>query len=333
MVQLTYYEPTGVGRDRSSTVAPACRHGDLRYDYTLEHLHHITRWAVRASLAKAMDYDDRFAAAWGGVVEHLYACTEPPSSLELIQAGERALARMILDEYRHYGYAGRDGYAGAGSGTNYQRFWWTTPTPSPENRVVDRTALSQIWPRLSDGQREALAALAATEDYHAAAEALGITPGTFTQRISKARAAFLRLWHEGEEPSRVWGTDRRVGSRSAAQPAARKRRAATRAVVRRTGRPRHELVHGKASTYANHGCRCVPCTDAATVKAAEKRLANGTVPRRHVTVSQLAGIRARNERGESLRAIAADLGFSDSYLSRLLSGVRKPAPDPIREAA
>ncbi|MFF4417034.1 Helicase associated domain protein [Streptosporangium sp. NPDC001559] len=55
----------------------------------------------------------------------------------------------------------------------------------------------------------------------------------------------------------------------------------------------------------------------------------GDVPvRRRVTVSQLADIRRRRDAGESLAAIAADVGVSADYLSRLARGLSKPAPDP-----
>lgn len=334
MAQMTYYAP--------SDTEPPIRRGaplpgwitvrgtaTLHHGYTLDHLHHLARRAVSASMARAMDYTDRLEAAWSGVVEHLYSSEERPSALALIQAGEAAITRMIRAEHRHHGYAGRDSYAGPESALNFQRYWWTTPTPSPESRVVDTVSLWQIWDRLSDKQREVLATLAALGDYQAAATRLGITVGTFQVHVSRARRAFFELWHEGEEPSRVWGTDRRVGRRDATAPAKTKRRSATRAVTRRTGRPKTEPVHGKASTYNNHGCRCTPCTAAATAKARERSRANGAKPRRRLTVTELDDVRRRNDAGEPLRAIAADLGFTDSYLSRLLSGKLQPAPDPL----
>lgn len=45
----------------------------------------------------------------------------------------------------------------------------------------------------------------------AAAEALGLKYYTFCARVSRARAHFLQLWHEGEVPSTTWGNDRRRG--------------------------------------------------------------------------------------------------------------------------
>lgn len=337
MVQMTYYPPAdptpqitrGAPLPGWITIGGTAK---ARHGYTLDHLHHIARRAVSASIARAMNYTDRLEAAWFGVIEHLYTSDERPSPLALVQAGEAAISRMIRNEHHHYGYAGRDTYAGPESAVNYQRYWWTTPTPSPENRVVDHVSLWQIWERLSDKHREVLATLSAVGDYQTAADHLGITVGTFNVHVSKARNAFFELWHEGEEPSRVWGTDRRVGRRDATEPAKAKRRAATRAVARRAGRPKKELVHGKASTYTNHACRCVPCTTAMSTKARERSRANGAKPRRGVTVSQLADIRRRKDAGESLRSIAADLGFADSYLSRLLSGKRKPIPDLVGAA-
>jgi hypothetical protein len=43
----------------------------------------------------------------------------------------------------------------------------------------------------------------------AAAEALGKAPHGFETTLSTARKQFLALWHEGEQPSTLWGRDRR----------------------------------------------------------------------------------------------------------------------------
>lgn len=73
--------------------------------------------------------------------------------------------------------------------------------------MIDRVALAQIWPRLRPEHRQVLTALTAYDDYGLAAEALGISRAWFTNRISAARREFLRLWHEGESPSRQWAHD------------------------------------------------------------------------------------------------------------------------------
>ncbi|MER5696054.1 hypothetical protein ACWDBO_30160 [Streptomyces mirabilis] len=306
------------------------RHSDpALHGYTLDDLHHLSRHVVHSDRwYTAADIEDRYDTAWHAIVEHLLTATEPPTRRDLFQAGLRGSDQSVRQHQQAHGYNHHQ--PGAGTRPRFERYWTTTAahTPSPEDRVVDRRALAQIWPRLTPRQQQALTALAATDDYQQAAALLQVTPGTFHVLISKARQRFLALWHEGEQASRIWGTDRRVGSRTDTTPAATKRRPPTRAVRRRTGRPQHKLKHGSASTYTNHACRCTPCTAAATDQARESNRANGAVPRRRITVSQLADIRRRKTAGEAVRAIAAELGFSDTYLYRLLAGTLQPAPDP-----
>jgi hypothetical protein len=299
----------------------------VAHGYTLRDLEQLTRTVLRMDRwYVAGDLDERYNAVWCGIVERLLTAEEPPTRRELLNAGTRANDARVLDEMRTHG---RSTHVVGQPMPRFHAYWCPANPPSPETGVVERLATQQIWPRLTPRQQQALTALAALEDYQAAADHLGVTPGTYNVLGSTARRRFLAWWHEGEAPSRVWGRDGRVGRRTAATAPARKRRPATRAVVRRTGRPKRELVHGRASTYTNHGCRCGPCTQAATDDARERSHAGGTTPRRRITVSQLAAIRTRKENGETLTSIAADLGFTDSYISRLLSGKRRPAPDPI----
>jgi hypothetical protein len=96
----------------------------------------------------------------------------------------------------------------------FARYWWggsghrgTDPAPG----IVDRLALAAIWPKLTASQREALAALAATDDYRDAAVVLGLARPAFNARVATARHRFLALWHEGETPSRQYRPDKRHG--------------------------------------------------------------------------------------------------------------------------
>ena len=50
-------------------------------------------------------------------------------------------------------------------------------------------------------------ALATYNDYQRAAEALGKPYHSFVGTVSTARKQFLRLWHEHETPSEVWGRE------------------------------------------------------------------------------------------------------------------------------
>jgi hypothetical protein len=49
-------------------------------------------------------------------------------------------------------------------------------------------------------------ALAIHGTYDKAAASLGKTHRAFVSQLSRARKQFLQLWHEGEQPSRIWGT-------------------------------------------------------------------------------------------------------------------------------
>lgn len=330
-MQLTFYvAPWDQHDDEQPAWEPAPEDiHTLRHGYNLADLQQLTRFALRRVYGGNVDYRARYDVAWSAIAEALYAAPDdqPPTPSDLVDAAQAAMARHVRDDMRHHGH---DRHNPGQMMTRFASYWESMQgrASSPEGRVVEKTALWQIWPRLTDREREVLLALAAHENYRAAAEALGANPATFNVNVSNARRRFLTLWHEGETPSRIWGTDRRTGSYAAPSAPTTKRRAATRAVARRTGRTRHALVHGRASTYTNHGCRCVPCTAAATDKARENRRAGGTKERRRITVSQLAAINRRRDAGESLKAIAKDLGFADSYLSRLTRGILQPAPDP-----
>ncbi|MFF0386847.1 hypothetical protein [Streptomyces sp. NPDC004286] len=303
--------------------------GSALHGYTLDDLHHISRHVVHSDRwHTAGDIEDRYDAAWHAIVEHLLTATEPPTRQDLFQAGRRGRDQSVRQRLQAHGFNHHQ--PSTGTRPRFEGYWFSTAahTPSPEDRIVDRHALAQIWPRLTPRQQEALTALATTGDYQRAAALLRVKPGTFNVLVSKARRRFLALWHEGEQPSRMWGTDRRIGTRAATAPAVTRRRPPTCAVKRRDGRPKRDLVHGRPSTYTNHDCRCTPCTTAASDKARERSRANGATPRRRITVSQLAAIHQRKETGEKVSVIAAELGFSDTYLYRLLTGTLQPAPDP-----
>jgi hypothetical protein len=87
-------------------------------------------------------------------------------------------------------------------------YWAPKPAPAADTTVVDRIAMWQIWATLRPLHKMAFLALAAHADYAKAAEAVGYPYSTFTALISQARAEFLALWHEGQEPSRPWANDR-----------------------------------------------------------------------------------------------------------------------------
>jgi predicted DNA-binding protein (UPF0251 family) len=305
--------------------APPDRHPDPMHGWSLNELSKLTNTVLkRDRWHTAGDVEERRDAVWFALVQHILQANAAPTGQDLFWVGINASDKLVTADMRTHG---RSTHAYGEAMPRYAMFWNPVLPQSPERGVVERNALHQIWPQLTLRQQQALTALAATGDYRQAAASLGVTQGTFHVLISKARQRYLLWWHEGEKPSRVWGTDRRIGVRSATEPAKSKRRPATGAVLRRSGRPERELVHGKASTYANHACRCTPCTDAASKQARERNQANGAKPRARITESQLAAIRLRKAAGESVKAMAMEHGVADTYVYRLLNGTRQPVRD------
>ncbi|MCX4809023.1 hypothetical protein OG601_47185 [Streptomyces sp. NBC_01239] len=179
----------------------------LRHGYTMRDLHDIARYAVsRNGAYRTTDPDERYAAAWHAAAETLYAAETKPARRDLTQAAwnacDQATRRMLAD-------------CGVppNATTRLPRFhtYWhlaSSPTASPEDRVVEVLALRQIWERLTPKDRTALAALAVHDDYQTAADSLGLKYYTFCQHVRHARIRFHRLWLEGETPRKSWRDQR-----------------------------------------------------------------------------------------------------------------------------
>jgi len=184
------------------------------------------------------------------------------------------------------GFNSHDRYAGTVDG--FERYWRSAASshPGPEPAVIDRVALAQIWPRLRAEHQQVLAALAIHDDYGLAAQSLGISRSWFITRLGAARRAFLRLWHEGEPPSRPWANDwrgtRTTDLRVATSPMiAGRRRARSKATSPRPHRP------------------------------------GSSPPRADLGISDTELVR-RYEAGQSIRQLGASLGASYSVVHNRL---------------
>jgi hypothetical protein len=182
---------------------------ELRFGFTMASLDSLARKAVHESHWHFLPFHEKYDIAWSAIAEDLYASAEPPRPYDLIRLGEKAIAAQV-EAYGHmwgayYSKPDRE------FKPRFETFWWSQayPTPSPEEPIVDRIAFRQIWPRLTSTNQTVLLALAIHGDYQRAADSLNKPYSTFTTQIWQARKQFLRLWHDGELPSRVWGHDMR----------------------------------------------------------------------------------------------------------------------------
>lgn len=203
---------------------------EVRHGYTLADIDQQARASVNVAYARTMDYRDRYDAAWHAIAEFLCAAQEPPTHLDLKAAGVRAVENIVADDCRHHGVNRRDIEAGK---PRFARYWALgRVAPSPEDQIVDRVALTQIWPALSPTHQQILTAFAVHADHQLAAAATGRSASTYRSHLKSARQSFRALWHEHETPSAMWGQSRsHVGTRSATWTLAnRNRRRARRSM-------------------------------------------------------------------------------------------------------
>lgn len=198
-----------------ATATPGPRLDDgIRWGWTLADLDDVVRRAVtRTHQYRGCDADERYAAGWHAAAELLYTAAEPPDSRDLYCAAWRAADYLTTRTAEESGVSRSrgDAYTGRTDVPKWHAYWTTVArhTASPEEPVVERLALAQIWPRLRPAHQAALQALAAHGDYQAAADSVGLRRDTFYAQVRHARNAVLALWWEGETPRRGW-RDRRA---------------------------------------------------------------------------------------------------------------------------
>lgn len=178
----------------------------LRHGYNLADLDRLTRSALSRGWARNTDQRLAYHVAWSGIAEALYATAGRPEPAGLVRAGWAAITAHLTAERRHWGLK-QDGAVRP----SFALYWDDAArvTGSPESGIVERLALWQVWAELPAADRQVLLALAVHGEYDMAAESLGLRRNTYYARVRHARVRFLRLWHEGEKPSRLWGNDRR----------------------------------------------------------------------------------------------------------------------------
>lgn len=183
----------------------------VKHGYVLADIERCARIAVGTAFAHAADYRERYEAAWLGIVERLIDEPTRPTPGELVWSGQQAVNALVR-AYRHDHGLPCDGVSDPESLTRgFQRYWWLSMRVQPGHApgVDERIAVNQIMATLAETERATLFALAICGDYAQAAALLEMTYQTFHTSLSRARRKFFALWHEGEQPSRMWGRDRR----------------------------------------------------------------------------------------------------------------------------
>jgi hypothetical protein len=189
---------------------------EIRHGYSFKDIHKLAGYAAHRSYwQRVISAQDRYNLALSGIAEFLVVTDDPPGQKDLVMAGIQAINRDVAAQLRQEGINHRKPIDGDGPNmAHFCTYWWSYigHVGSHENSIVEVVAMFQILPQLRPANRDTILALATHGTYDKAAAALGIQHRhTFESRLSRARLEFLRLWHQGEQPTHVWGQDRHFG--------------------------------------------------------------------------------------------------------------------------
>lgn len=195
---------------------------ELVWGYSMADINRIARIAVsKHRYSHALDWDDRLAAAWHGIVVELYGRSDPPTFTELLHCGIDEIGRDHAARNQLLGRPNADGQ----SSVSFVRYWGVRPSSTPlspkrisfddgfSEQLCEHMALHDVLGVLTGLQYEALVALAAFDnDGPRAARSLGIKMTQFNNRLFQARVAIKRAWFDDETPpKRQTGTTCRSG--------------------------------------------------------------------------------------------------------------------------
>lgn len=175
----------------------------LAHGYTMAEIDALSFKAARRSRSTVMAFEERQEVAWMAIVEMLYSGTERPTRFTLANCGSDAVdaeSRRVL--HAHGIRAGEPGVGEHDQRPRFQQYWLpiTTPTSDFTERIVEREALPQVLAKLTPTEYETIVTLAVHGSQKAAAEALGLNPNAYTQRLWRARGRLWCLWFEHETP-------------------------------------------------------------------------------------------------------------------------------------
>jgi DNA-directed RNA polymerase specialized sigma24 family protein len=183
----------------------------VAHGYTMAEINRIARLAVtKHRFSQSLNWDDRLASAWHGVVVELCSRRDPPTFTELLHCG---IDQIRIDQDRRAQFLGRPDADGQSS-PNFIRYWGERPSllrpmstkrttfdDGFSERLCENLSLKSVLSVLSGTQYEALVTLAAFDnDYRAAADSLGLTLTALRSRVDKGRAAVKQAWFDEETP-------------------------------------------------------------------------------------------------------------------------------------
>lgn len=184
----------------------------ISHGYTLTDLDQLAKTAAAAASAAGLDGLTRYQTAWSAIAEHLVTIDTAPTRRDLVNAGRQAINSEITACLHARGYRSGHAHQGPASSPRYLQYWNDPGDDNAIDRLIDHTAARQIGDLFTAAQGAAVEALARHDDHATAAASLGVGYGTFSTRLSAARATFRTAWFAPETPPPVTRHDKRRGT-------------------------------------------------------------------------------------------------------------------------
>jgi hypothetical protein len=184
---------------------------DIAHGYTLIDIDYLAKAAARAATG-ALDGLTRYQLAWSAIAEHLVTAEEPPTRWDLKKTGWQAINREVTACMHARGYRDGHAYNGPLSSPGYAVYWHQVGDEPATDRLIDHIAAEQIGDRFTLEEGRVVEALGRHDDHALAAASLGMGYGTFSSRLSEARAKFLRHWYAPDPAPPRRGHDKRRGT-------------------------------------------------------------------------------------------------------------------------
>lgn len=176
---------------------------DLPNGWTYEQVRILARIVAatyRWGGTNAGGWDAAYAAAYDGIIAHLFNTDRNPSRGELYVVAARNIRRTIAAMLRDTGTP-----IGPGNGARFHAYWSGFRQGQPDHApaTTDHLALEQVFDGLDAEDQETLGLLAKHLDGKKVREETGWGGAQYDRRVKKARANFLALWFEGERPPAI----------------------------------------------------------------------------------------------------------------------------------
>ena len=184
---------------------------NIAHGYTLADLDRLAKTAAAAAPTTGLDGYTRYTLAWSAIAEAL-CDKQRHSRRDLINTGWQAINTEITACLHARGYKEGHVHNGPASSPRYIQFWHPVGDDNAIDRLIEHIAARQAGEVFTRAQGQAVEALGRHDDHALAARSLGIGYGTFSTRLSAARAAFHAAWYAPDTPPTITRHDKRRGN-------------------------------------------------------------------------------------------------------------------------